>query len=191
MRNIAIALAISSVLLGAAATATEPSADPAQPTQVTPQTDPSRPTADSAQQEATSSAERGSSQDVGSSRSNVDEKSSSGSYYPYSAGTVGDDPSEPKTTTLPQGTNLEASDTSEPTDQWKGADADGDGFLTLAELTKAAPALSDKFSEMDVDGDDKLTRGEFRSWHESHKARMDADEAPSTPSSEAQRPATE
>jgi hypothetical protein len=37
---------------------------------------------------------------VGSKRSNVDEQSSSGAYYPNSAGTVGDDPAHPKSTAV-------------------------------------------------------------------------------------------
>ncbi len=61
------------------------------------------------------------------------------------------------------------------TNQWGNIDSDGDGYVSLAELDRAAPALSESFSAMDVDGDKKLTHGEFRTWHESHKAKTDAD----------------
>jgi hypothetical protein len=93
---------------------------------------------------------------------------------------VGDDPSEPKSTSVSPETGDRPPG---PTDQWgDAADADGDGYLSLAELTKAAPALSAHFDAMDVDGDDKLTRAEFRTWHESRKARVNGDEdARSTP----------
>lgn len=112
--------------------------------------------------------------EVGSPKSNVDEDSSSGSYYPFSAGTVGDDPAEPTSTSVPADAG---DDHSGPTDQWSdAADSDGDGFLSRAELNEAAPALSANFEAMDVNDDDKLTRGEFRTWHESREARMDADQ---------------
>jgi hypothetical protein len=42
-------------------------------------------------------------------------------------------------------------------------------------VDESTPALSASFDGMDVNDDDKLTRGEFRTWHESRKARMDAD----------------
>lgn len=60
----------------------------------------------------------------------MDKDSSSGSYYPYSAGTVGDDPSEPTSTSAP----ADAGDSdSGPTDQWSdAADTDGDGYLSTA-----------------------------------------------------------
>lgn len=120
---------------------------------------------------ADSDAATGSNVSVGSARSNIDKRSSSGTYHPYAAGTVGDDPSKPTSTSVPTDAIDEASG---PTDQWtdEGADADGDGYLTQAELTKVAPSLSASFSAMDVNDDQKLTRGEFRSWHESLKARM-------------------
>ncbi len=44
-------------------------------------------------------------------------------------------------------------------------------------VDEATPALSASFDAMDVNDDDKLTRREFRTWHESRKARMDADPA--------------
>lgn len=112
--------------------------------------------------------------EVGDPKSNVDKDSSSGEYYPYSAGTVGDDPAHPKSTAVStDGSNSNSG----PTDQWGDtADADGDGYLSLEELTDTAPALAASFKDMDVDGDGKLTRGEFRSWHESHKARADSDD---------------
>jgi hypothetical protein len=180
MRTITLAVAISSLLLGAAAVAAEPHKDPSQhqPAQTTPQTDTSRPATTPASPETNAAAET-SSTEVGSEKSNVDEDSSSGSYYPYSAGTVGDDPAEPKSTAVSPDSS---DDPTGPTDQWGNIDADGDGYLSLSELTKAAPALSASFGAMDVDGDEKLTRGEFRTWHESHKTKRDADQDANTSS---------
>ena len=77
---------------------------------------------------------------VGTERSNVDEKSSSGSYYPNSAGTVGDDPAHPKSTAVPPDSNV---DPAEPTDQPE---------------------------KVDSDGDEKLTRSECKAWYESQQA---------------------
>lgn len=112
---------------------------------------------------------------VGSARSNVDKKATSGNYYPYAAGTVGDDPARPKSTAAaPDATAKAGDDAAGSIDQWMpdGADLDGDGFLSHAELAKVSPTLSASFSAIDVDNDQKITRGEFRSWHESHKARL-------------------
>ena len=149
-KTITLAVAISSVLLGAVAVAAEP--DLAADT---------------------------SSTKVGSAKSNVDEHSSSGSYYPYSAGTVGDDPADPKSTSVSPDVN---DDPTGPTDQWGNIDSDGDGYVSPAELDEAAPALSASFSAMDVDDDEKLTRGEFRTWHESYKAKRDSDQEANTSS---------
>ena len=77
---------------------------------------------------------------VGIERSNVDEKSSSGSYYPNSAGTVGDDPAHPKTTAVPPDSKV---DPAEPTDQPE---------------------------DVHSDGDEKLTRSECKAWYESQHA---------------------
>lgn len=115
---------------------------------------------------------------VGAARSNVDKKATSPTYHPYAAGTVGDDPAKPGSTSLPADARVKASEKdSGPIDQWMdgGADSDGDGFLSHAELTKLSPTLSDTFTAMDVDNDEKVSRGEFRSWHESLKARMVVD----------------
>ena len=84
MKNITLAVAMS-FLLGAAAARAEPDAATVKSNAV-----------------------------VGTERSNVDEKSSSGSYYPNSAGTVGDDPAHPKSTAVPPDSNV---DPAEPTDQ--------------------------------------------------------------------------
>lgn len=121
----------------------------------------------------------GSNVSVGAARSNADKRSSSGTYHPYAAGTVGDDPAKPTSTSAPPDAKDGAKDQdSGPTDQWTddGADTDGDGYLSKAELTKVAPTLSASFGAMDVNNDQKLTRSEFRSWHESLKARMVADD---------------
>lgn len=170
-----LALAISSVFLGAFAAQAEPHAAPSPDQRVpaTAQTDASRPPMTSASSDKDTSAETEVTE-VGTPESNVDKDSSSGSYYPYSAGTVGDDPAEPTSTSVSTDAGEKALG---PTDQWGDAvDEDGDGYLSLAELTKAAPALSASFDAMDVDGDGKLTRGEFRTWHESRKARANADQ---------------
>ena len=102
MRKIIIvAVAISSVLLGGLAVAAEPDAV-----------------------EATSNTK------VGTEKSNVDEKSTSGSYYPNSAGTVGDDPAHPKSTAVSADTNMDATG---PKDQWGKLDSDHDGKVTESE----------------------------------------------------------
>jgi hypothetical protein len=202
MRKTTLAVTISSLLFAAVAAKAEPGTDTSQnqQAQATPQTDTSRPSTTSTAPDAdtatgTSSTGTVSSDqanpDVGSAESNVDEKSSSGSYYPYSAGTAGDDPSEPTSTSVPSSAG---DSTSGPTDQWMdpAADADGDGYLSQDELAKVAPTLASSFSEMDVDGDKKLTRAEYRTWHESHKARMDADQSanPASGSPQNSDPAT-
>jgi hypothetical protein len=170
-----IAAVVASLLLGVVAVQADPHTEPSRNPhlQATPKTDTGPPPTTTASPDADTAADAGNTE-VGSRDSNVDKDSSSGSYYPYSAGTVGDDPSEPTSTSLP----ADAGDTAPgPTDQWgDAADSDGDGYLSLAELTKAAPALSASFDAMDVDKDDKLTRGEFRSWNESRKARVNTDE---------------
>lgn len=175
-RVIAFAVLLSSFSLGTVAAQAVPPVDPSltQPAKDLSQMDDDRPSTEAPN--TTADTER---TEVGDKASNVDEDSTSGSYYPYSAGTVGDDPAKPTSTSV--STDGSASD-SGSTDQWgDDADSDGDGYLSLAELTKATPALAASFDAMDVDGDDKLTRGEFRAWHESHKARVNTnEEAPSS-----------
>jgi len=100
-KTIVVGVAISSVLLGAVVVAAEPDAV-----------------------EATSNTK------VGSEKSNVDEQSSSGAYYPKSAGTVGDDPADPKSTAVSADTSIAATG---PTDQWGKLDSDGDGKVTESE----------------------------------------------------------
>ena len=173
MRKTRLALVISSVLLGAVAAQAEPTMEQTQPqsTQTTSPTDTRQPAEVSTSRETTPRTDNNDS--VGTKESNVDEKSTSGSYYPYSAGTVGDDPAEP-TSTSP--TAATGGDPTQPTDQWMRGDSNGDGALSRDELAKLSPSLASSFAAMDVDKDGKLTRGEFRTWHESHKARMDADQ---------------
>jgi hypothetical protein len=120
----------------------------------------------------------------------VDEQSSSGSYYPYSSGTAGDDPSKPTSTSASPDAKSDG-DTSGATGDWmESADSDGDGYLSRSELTKFAPTRAASFEAMDVDRDGKLTRDELRNWNESHKARMDADQGatPSTSKSDTTNP---
>jgi len=182
-RQVGIAVLVSSLLLGSVAARADQHVDPSlkQPAQELSQADQDRPANSSPSAKSDTAAGKESSK-VGSAESNVDKDSTSGSYYPYSAGTVGDDPAEPTTTSVQPATG----DTG-PTDHWSdAADSDGDGYLSLTELTDAAPALVESFDAMDVNGDGKLTRDEFRTWHESRKARMDADRD-SRPSPEVSR----
>ena len=187
-----LAVVISSVLLASVATQAQPApADDAAAT--TAPTQNSVPTESTPAQGADAATQGNES--VGTPESNVDEHATSGSYYPFSAGTAGDDPAEPKeTSAMPSGDGSAAEKAAGTTDQWQNADTDGDGSLSQDELTKVAPALADNFDDIDVDNDDKLTHGEFRTWHESQKARMDADQgapAASAPATDATVPATE
>ena len=102
MKTITLAVAMSA-LLGAAAVQAEPDAAKAKSNAV-----------------------------VGTERSNVDEKSTSGSYYPNSAGTVGDDPAHPKSTAIPPDTKVDP-DPEEPAEQTGNVDSDGDVKLTHSE----------------------------------------------------------
>ena len=175
MRKTTLAFVISSVLLGAVAAQAEPTTDPAQtpPAQTTAPANTSEPAGSSSSQEPGTGQGANNNDSVGTAESNVDKKSTSGSYYPNSAGTVGDTPTQP-TSTSPEPNNG-GQDTG-PTNQWVRGDADGDGYLSKDEFEKISPTLVTRFDEMDVDSNGKLTRGEFRTWHESHKARMDADQ---------------
>ncbi len=179
---------VTSLLLGSVAARADQHEEPSlkQPAQELSQADQDRPAKSSPSKIADTAAGKEPAK-VGSAESNVDEDSSSGSYHPYSAGTVGDDPADPTTTSVPP-----ASGDTGPTDQrGDAADSDGDGYLWQAELDRAPPARSASFDAMDVKGDVNLTRGEFRTWHESRKARMDEnpgaarsttdDEAPNSP----------
>jgi hypothetical protein len=123
---------------------------------------------------------------VGTTPSNVDEKSSSGSYYPYSSGTVGDDPAKPAATTVPVQAGQEGDrSTATTTEDWMAADTNGDQQLSKAEIDKAWPTVGARFDDIDVDGDKQATRDELRSWHESQKTRMEADQPASAPASTA------
>lgn len=177
-RAVALAVLVSSFMLGTVAAQSDRQVDPAltKPAQDLSQMDEDRPATNAATPDANATVDTERTE-VGSKASNVDEDSSSGSYYPYSAGTVGDDPAKPTSTSV----STDASDSGPgPTDQWgDAADSDGDGYLSRAEVNEAAPELSASFDAMDVDGDNKLTRGEFRSWHESRKTRVKTDEAKS------------
>jgi hypothetical protein len=172
-RNTTLVVMMSSLLLGSVVARADrhmgPS--PSPPAETKAHTDDNRPPAQDADADTVRT-------EVGSEKSNVDKDSTSGSYYPYSAGTVGDDPAEPTSTAV----TPDAGDKPPgPTDQWGDIDSDGDGYLSQEEMKKAAPALSASFEEMDVDADDKLTRGEFRTWHESRKARENADKDARSP----------
>jgi hypothetical protein len=121
-KTVIVAVAISSVLFGTVVVAAEPGAV-----------------------EATSNTK------VGAPKSNVDKKSSSGAYYPYSAGTVGDDPADPKSTAVSADTDMDATG---PSDKWGKLDSDGDG---------------------------KVTESECRAWYESGKPKDSAPTSSGTP----------
>lgn len=168
MRNTTLAVVISSMLLGGAVSAQ------AGPETVT-SPDARQTQATSPSDTSPSTAQGDANAEVGTPRSNVDEKATSGAYYPYSAGTVGDDPAEPKSTSA----SHDGKDSATPgaTSRWMEADADGDGYLSQAELTRVNPTLAASFETIDVDKDKKLTRDELRVWHESNRASMDADQS--------------
>jgi len=63
------------------------------------------------------------------------------------------------------------------------ADTDGDEQLSKTEIEKAWPTLGARFDEIDVDGNKQASRDELRTWHESQKTRMDADQPASAPAS--------
>jgi hypothetical protein len=181
MRKTTLAAVISSVLLGAAAAHANPSQAPEpQPTSQQP--------AQTSEAAPTGTATSGGNDSVGDVRSNVDEKSSSGSYYPYSSGTVGDDPAKPTSTSTSAPTTGPGEGdqtTATTTAPWMNADSDGDESLSKSEFEKASPTLANRFEEIDVDRDKKLSRDEIRTWHESQKARMDADQGATPPASTA------
>ena len=193
MRKNTLAVVISSLLLGAAAAQAEPATDAAAPesqAQTVPATDPTTTSTESSTGSTEASGDAAATQDVdaatqdsgsvtsanpevGTPRSNVDEHARSGDYYPNSAGTVGDDPAAPHDTAVPMSSVGEGSS---GTDRWDAADTDRDTYLSKDELNAVAPTLSAKFGDIDVDGDEKLTRDEFRTWHQSNQAKMDADQ---------------
>ena len=182
MHKLTLAAVISAVLLGssAAALAQEPSQTAAPQTTDTPSQTPAPGNSTG------ESGASGSQAPVGTAPSNVDEKSSSGSYYPYSSGTVGDDPAKPEATTVPVQAGKEGDHSSATTTgDWMTADSNGDEQLTKAEIEKAWPTLGAHFDDIDVDGDKQASRDELRSWHESQKTRMEADQPAGAPASTA------
>ena len=48
-------------------------------------------------------------------------------------------------------------------DRFKGADANGDGAIDLAEAQTGMPKLAEKFTTVDADNDGKVTPEELRS----------------------------
>jgi hypothetical protein len=194
MRKNTLAVVISSLLLGAVATQAQPSTEPTTDSPQT-QTQTNQP-ADMSRPDTTASPESSpapttnQNDDVGSGQSNVDKPSSSGSYYPYSSGTAGDDPSQPKSTSPKPSSSTSSTQGTDKaltsTDYWTEADSDRDGTLSQTELGKAAPTLSSSFGTMDANGDRKLTRDEFKTWHDAHKASMEADQGRSSSSSQSQ-----
>ena len=63
---------------------------------------------------------------------------------------------------------------------WADADANSDGHLSQTELTTAAPTLSATFTAIDSNADAKLTRDEFKAWHDTQSGRMEADQPTSS-----------
>lgn len=189
MRKHALAVVISSVLLGAAAAHAEPGTDAwseGQQAQSTTQTDTSRPaptsTAPDADTATGTSATGSMDADQGTTgNSSSSTSSSSSSYPPASSATPGNDTSA----TASAGAGEQRSDQALlSTEHWTQADANGDGYLSQTELTTAAPTLSASFSAMDANSDQKLTRDELQSWHQSQRgSSMDADEGSSSSSS--------
>ena len=184
MRTTNLAVVISSVLLGAFAAQAQPTSSASgQVAQSTTQTDTSRPATTSSAPDADTATGTSSTEQVGSDKSNADKKSASGAYYPYSAGTSGDDPSQPKSTSVSEQTREDTTqNTSEKdfgsTAEWTKADADGDGYVSKSELAKVEPKLASAFSAMDVNRDEKLSRDEAKAWDETHKGSMEADTKP-------------
>jgi len=112
LRRSALAVVISSLVLGAGAARAEPGVDAESQDRRAPvasQTETNHPAASSTASD-TGTAMETSRTEVGSEQSNSDKDSSSGSYYPYSAGTVGDDPAEPTSTAVPPDTLDKVSD---------------------------------------------------------------------------------
>ncbi|HWJ04638.1 MAG TPA: hypothetical protein VNS57_02465 [Steroidobacteraceae bacterium] len=189
MRKHALAVVISSVLLGAAAAHAEPGTDAwseGQQAQSTTQTDTSRPaptsTAPDADTATGTSATGSMDADQGTTgNSSSSTSSSSSSYPPASSATPGNDTSA----TASAGAGEQRSDQALlSTEHWTQADANGDGYLSQTELTTAAPTLSASFSAMDANSDQKLTRDELQSWHQSQRgSSMDADQGSSSSSS--------
>jgi hypothetical protein len=178
MHKFTLSAVISAVLLGssAVAIAQEPSQAAESQTPATQAPNTSR----------DASGNSGGQAPVGTTPSNVDEKSSSGSYYPYSSGTVGDDPAKPEATTVPVQAGQEGDRSSATTTgDWMAADTNGDEQLSKAEVDKAWPTVGARFDDIDVDGDKQATRDELRSWHESQKTRMEADQPAAAPASTA------
>lgn len=174
MRKLTLVSAISSVLMMGAVTA---HSDPTATSQA--------PTTQAPAPGASDAPDRVEPQNK-ESAANADESSSSGAYYPYSAGTAGDDPSEPSSTSMPAPSGPAPEDAVRA--RWMNADADRDESLSREEFQRAEPTLVDSFDSIDVDGDKKLSRDELRSWHESQKTRMDADQGKPVP--QAEKPAT-
>ena len=64
-------------------------------------------------------------------------------------------------------------------EQFKAADKDRDGALTLAEA-KGMPTLEAKFASVDTNGDGKVSAEEFNAFNKSDKS-MESDQATTTP----------
>jgi hypothetical protein len=149
MRKRSLAVVISSLLLGAvAAQAQQPSTDTSQSQQA--QT--TQPTPSTQTDTSDTSTSPGDRSEMHRGQGNVDNSAAS------------------STSEVP-GSDRSLMSTS----HWSQADTDHDGNLSQAELTSAAPMMSDRFSAIDANGDRKLTRDEFRQWHDAHPASMDAD----------------
>ena len=73
----------------------------------------------------------------------------------------------------------QAGDTKISQDQFKAADTDRDGSITLAEAQTGIPQLAEKFTSVDANGDGKVSADELSAHYKSHDKSMEADEAKS------------
>lgn len=184
MRKSTLAAVISAVLLGSSMAAH--AQEQAQPQESQSAASPSQSQATAPNTSTDAGGSATGQAPVGTPPSNSDEKSTSGDYYPYSAGTVGDDPAKPEATTMPAQPGVQGDDSNAvTTGDWMAADTNGDERLSKDEIEKAWPTVGARFDEIDVDGDKQASRDELRNWHKSQKARMDADQPAAAPAATA------
>ena len=66
-------------------------------------------------------------------------------------------------------------------DQFKAADKDLDGSITLAEATAGMPKLAENFASVDANGDGKVSADELNAYQKSGDKSMESDEATTPP----------
>ena len=74
----------------------------------------------------------------------------------------------------------QAGDPKDKQDQFKAADQDRDGSLTLTEAQTSMPKLAADFAAVDTNGDSKVSQDELDAYTKSHKS-MEADETTTPP----------